>query len=284
MPRWRRSPRSAPASRVKGLGRKFLPPREQMARGTVPGNPIGCRLSTRFSSCALPASTLPSPRSSWQWLVSRRSSDGTRNSAQSLSSKGRWSRASTGARSRLARTSVARRRAWRAVLSASSSTTAVGTAKRRRVRARHFIPPSACWRDCSSTSVPSGPAEIAAEITAARRRGEQYLLERDLFRRRSTGEVANTEFLELAFPPRYHYDVLRALDYFRNAGVLPNARMSDGVHFIESRRQADGRWLLDRAYDEALAFRFSEAVGEPSRWNTLRALRVLRWYERPEPT
>ena len=124
---------------------------------------------------------------------------------------------------------------------------------------------------------------FAADITAARRRGEQYLLQRGLFRRRSSGEVANAEFLELAFPPRYHYDVLRALDYFRNAGVQPDPRIKDAVDYIEGRRQADGRWLLDRAYDEALAFSFTEAPGEPSRWNTLRALRVLRWYQRPGP-
>ena len=135
----------------------------------------------------------------------------------------------------------------------------------------------------------------APEIAAARRRGEEYLLERDLFRRRSTGEVVNPAFLGFAFPPRYHYDVLRALDYFRNADAHPDARLSDAVHFIESRRQAgvpnapavgamgvkaDGRWLLDRAYDEALALSAGESVGEPSRWNTLRALRVLRWYQR----
>jgi hypothetical protein len=118
------------------------------------------------------------------------------------------------------------------------------------------------------------------EIAAARLRAEEYLLERGLFRRRSTGEVANPAFLELAFPPRYHYDVLRALDYFRAADVQPDARIRDAVQFIESRRQADGRWLLDQAYDEALPFAWGETVGEPSRWNTLRALRVLRWWER----
>jgi hypothetical protein len=118
------------------------------------------------------------------------------------------------------------------------------------------------------------------EVAAARRRGEAYLLERGLFRRRSTGEVANEEFLNFAFPPRYHYDVLRALDYLRNAGVQPDARTDDALRIVESRRQADGRWLLDRAYDEALAFQFGESVGEPSRWNTLRALRVVRWYEK----
>jgi hypothetical protein len=117
------------------------------------------------------------------------------------------------------------------------------------------------------------------QIASSRQRGEKYLLERGLFRRLSTGEVANKEFLELAFPPRYHYDVLRALDYFRAAGAEPDPRVDDAVHFIESLRQQDGRWLLDRAYDEALPLPAGESVGQSSRWNTLRAMRVLRWYE-----
>jgi len=120
------------------------------------------------------------------------------------------------------------------------------------------------------------------EIAAARRRGEEYLLKRGLMRRLSTGQVANPEFLELAFPPRYHYDVLRALDYFRKAGDPPDALIADAVQFIKSKRQADGRWLLDRAYQEAITLPVGESVGEPSRWNTLRALRVLRWYEQAQ--
>ena len=124
-------------------------------------------------------------------------------------------------------------------------------------------------------AVGSGP-----EVMAARRRGEEYLLERRMFRRLSTGEVASAEFLELTFPPRYHYDVLRALDYFRAAGGKPDGRMREAVDFIASRRRTDGRWVLDRAYDEALAVGLDEVVGEPSRWNTLRALRVLRWWGR----
>jgi hypothetical protein len=118
----------------------------------------------------------------------------------------------------------------------------------------------------------------SSEITAARKRGEEYLLDRSLFRRRSTGELANPEFLELAFPPRYHYDILRALDYFRGAGVQPDSRMDEAIDLIESKRQPDGRWLLDRSYDETLALPFSEKAGNPSRWNTLRAMRVLRWF------
>lgn len=115
------------------------------------------------------------------------------------------------------------------------------------------------------------------EIVAARRLGEEYLFERSLFRRRSTGEVIKQEFLELAFPPRYHYDVLRALDYFRAAGAAPDVRIDEALGLIEGKRQADGRWLLDRSYDESIALPLGESAGEPSRWNTLRGLRVMRW-------
>lgn len=116
------------------------------------------------------------------------------------------------------------------------------------------------------------------ETSSARGRAEEYLLERSLFRRLSTGQVADGEFLKFAFPPRYHYDVLRALDYFRAAGAAPDVRFRDAIAVIERMRQPDGRWLLDHAYDEALAFKFEESIGAPSRWNTLRAMRVLRWY------
>lgn len=119
--------------------------------------------------------------------------------------------------------------------------------------------------------------DAAPDVEAARRRGEEYLLARGLVRRLSTGEVANPAFLELAFPPRYHYDVLRGLDYFQHAGHPPDPRVRDAIAFIERSRQSDGRWLVDRAYDEALPFSLGEPVGGPSRWNTLRALRVLRW-------
>jgi len=118
---------------------------------------------------------------------------------------------------------------------------------------------------------------------AARHRAEKYLLDRSLFRRKSTGEVANAEFLELAFPPRYHYDILRALDYFRASDARPDPRMSEAIQLIESKRQPNGRWLLEKSYDEALALPLTETIGEPSRWNTLRALRVLGWFKQLQP-
>jgi hypothetical protein len=124
----------------------------------------------------------------------------------------------------------------------------------------------------------------ANEIAVARRSAEEYLLDRSLFRRRSTGEIANPEFLELAFPPRYHYDILRALDYFRAAGRQTDPRMTEAVQLIERKRQPDGRWLLDNSYTESLALPLTESIGQPSRWNTLRALRVLRWFNAANAT
>lgn len=114
-------------------------------------------------------------------------------------------------------------------------------------------------------------------LLSARHRGEEYLLQRALFRRLSTGEVIHPDFLALAYPPRYRYDILRALDYFRSTGDAPDPRIAEAVNILESKQHPDGRWLLDARYDEGLAVSFQEQVGEPSRWNTLRALRVLRW-------
>ena len=105
------------------------------------------------------------------------------------------------------------------------------------------------------------------------------MLKRSLFRRLSTGEVANQEFLQFTFPPRYRYDVLRALDYFRSTGTA-HARMEEAVKMVESKQRADGTWLLDGTCNEALPLPFPEQSGAPSRWNTLRAMRILRWYGR----
>ncbi|MEO8698954.1 MAG: hypothetical protein ABI867_02890 [Kofleriaceae bacterium] len=115
----------------------------------------------------------------------------------------------------------------------------------------------------------------------ARQRGETYLLERGLFRRRSTGDVVDPGFLELAFPPRYAYDVLRGLDYLRAAGVPPDDRITDAIRLVESKRQPDGRWLLEASRDDGIDVEL-ESVGQPSTWITLRALRVLRWATSPE--
>jgi len=114
-------------------------------------------------------------------------------------------------------------------------------------------------------------------VMAARMRGQDYLLDRHLLRRLSTGEVAQPRWLYLAFPTGWHYDPLRALDYLRDAGVTPDERTAEAIAVIASKRDADGRWPLEHAFHDELAVDLGEALGQPSRWLTLRALRVLRW-------
>ena len=116
-------------------------------------------------------------------------------------------------------------------------------------------------------------------VAAARRRGEEYLLTRDLFRRRSTGEVAAERWLEFSWPPRWHYDVLRALDHFRRTGDGPDARVAEAVQLVRDKRRPDGTWLLENTHPGETQFAFEDGDGRPSRWNTLRALRVLAWYD-----
>jgi hypothetical protein len=119
----------------------------------------------------------------------------------------------------------------------------------------------------------------SAESIAARRRGEEYLLERKLFRRKSTGDIVNPVWLQFSFPPRWRYDVLRALDYFRSAGEAPDPRMGEAIDLLRSKRQPDGTWLLENTHPGKVHFALEDGDGRPSRWNTLRALRVLEWYE-----
>lgn len=116
------------------------------------------------------------------------------------------------------------------------------------------------------------------EVRAARLGAEEYLLERHLFRRRTTGEVIDPGYLELAFPYYWHYDVLRALDHFRSSGRRPDPRMAEAVEVVRSKQLPDGRWPLERIHPGQVHFDLEDGVGTASRWNTLRALRVLDWW------
>jgi hypothetical protein len=115
-------------------------------------------------------------------------------------------------------------------------------------------------------------------VTDARSRAHEYLLARRLLRRLSTGDIIAPAWTQFAFPPLWHYDVLRALDYLRAAGVQPDARVEEAVAIVRQRRQGDGRWLLDVRHRDTLHEELSGPVGEPNRWITLRALRVLDWH------
>ncbi|HEV2218442.1 MAG TPA: hypothetical protein VGV88_12830 [Candidatus Dormibacteraeota bacterium] len=118
------------------------------------------------------------------------------------------------------------------------------------------------------------------DVTTARERGHEYLLKRRLFRRLSTGEVVHPAFTQFSFPTYWHYDVLRGLDYLRAAGVSPDERMAEAIQLAQSKRDADGRWPLENLHPGRMHFAMDQGgEGKPSRWNTLRAMRVLRWYD-----
>ena len=118
----------------------------------------------------------------------------------------------------------------------------------------------------------------SAAVTKARKRGEKYLLERRMFRSLRTGEIINKQWLRFGYPTFWHYDVLRGLDYMRNAGIQPDGRMSEAIEIVTKRRHQNGRWPLNLLHPEHIPLEMETAVGSRSRWNTLRALRVLRWY------
>jgi hypothetical protein len=119
---------------------------------------------------------------------------------------------------------------------------------------------------------------------AARRSGEDYLLTRHLFRRASTGQPVADRYMSFLHPNRWRYDVLRALDYFRAAsqlsGTRPDLRLEEAIDYVASKRLEDGRWVLDYRLPGRCWLDMDEEVGKPSRWITLRAMRVLKWWQR----
>jgi hypothetical protein len=125
------------------------------------------------------------------------------------------------------------------------------------------------------------------DVIAARLRGQAYLLERRMFRRstgepiaydRKVGPTGHPAWTRLAFPAWWHYDVLRGLDHLRRAGAPPDERVADAIDSIAGKRDADGRWPLDVRYPGTMPIEIDDGEGRPSRWITLRAARVLRWY------
>jgi hypothetical protein len=114
-------------------------------------------------------------------------------------------------------------------------------------------------------------------VRDARERGQEYLLQRGMLRRLSTGEIVDEAFTRFAFPTGYHYDVLRGTEFLRRAGAVPDSRIAEAVELIRQKQDPDGRWPLEMADADLLDLDMGEADGEPSRWNTLRAMRVLRW-------
>jgi hypothetical protein len=117
-----------------------------------------------------------------------------------------------------------------------------------------------------------------AEVAAAQARALELMLQHHLFKSDHTGEVIDPKFTRLAFPYRWHYDVLRGLEYFARAGAARDPRLQDAIDLLQAKQRPDGRWPLQQKYSGKVFFQM-EPIGGPSRWNTLRALRVLRWWQ-----
>jgi hypothetical protein len=120
--------------------------------------------------------------------------------------------------------------------------------------------------------------ERSAEARSAQVRGREFFLIHRLYHSHHTGKVAQSAFTRFSFPPRWHFDVLRGLDYFREAGAERDPLLADAIALVESKRHSDDRWLLENPYPGKTFFPL-EQRGRPSRWNTLRALRVLQWWK-----
>lgn len=118
--------------------------------------------------------------------------------------------------------------------------------------------------------------------TDARLKAHEYLLERRMFRRLTTGEIVDRTWTRFSFPTVWHYDILRGLDYLRNAGVEPDERVADAIGIVEARRHQNGRWPMNHLHVDRLGFPIEPETGRASRWNTMRAMRVLKWYDRSD--
>ncbi len=118
-------------------------------------------------------------------------------------------------------------------------------------------------------------------VYAAQRRGREFLLVHRLFRSHRTGEIIKPAFIRFSFPPRWHYDILRALDYFQAVNAPYDQRLAEAIDIVHRSQRADGRWPLQNRYPGKTYFEL-ERLGAASRWNTLRALRVLKWWEQVE--
>jgi hypothetical protein len=115
-------------------------------------------------------------------------------------------------------------------------------------------------------------------VRVAQKRGREFLLVHRLFRSHRTGELIKPIFLRFSFPPRWHYDILRALDYFQAVKAPRDRRLAEAIAIVRNKQGADGCWRLENSYRGKTYFEL-ERLGAPSRWNTLRALRVLKWWQ-----
>ena len=120
--------------------------------------------------------------------------------------------------------------------------------------------------------------ELTCKVRQRQEQGIEFLLQHHLYKSSTTWQPVDVRMTRPAFPPRWHFDILRALDYFQDRNIPRDARMNDEVDLLLGKRTANGRWKLELKYPAKVFFEL-EQVGKESRWNTLRALRVLKWWQ-----
>lgn len=122
-----------------------------------------------------------------------------------------------------------------------------------------------------------GPGHRVEAIVTARDAALEFMLQHGMFRSDKTGEIIKDKFLKLSYPPRWHYDVLRGLDFFRRIEAPRDTRLAESIEVLAAKCDGSGRWRLENRYEGQVFFQL-ESLGKPSRWNTLRVLRVLNWW------
>jgi hypothetical protein len=126
------------------------------------------------------------------------------------------------------------------------------------------------FRLAASAGIVSEPVFEKAEARAL-----EFMLQHRMFKSDKTGEVVNDHFTEFSYPPRWHYDVLRGLDYIRSTQSRKEPRLADALELVRQRQNPDGTWPAQNKHPGKVFFEM-ESPPRRSRWNTLRALRVLK--------
>ena len=124
----------------------------------------------------------------------------------------------------------------------------------------------------------SGYTYRREDLQNAEKESIEFLLQHNLYKSHKTGEIINKKIVMLSYPSRWKYDILRALDYLQNAGVRYDPRMQDALDLLKKKRLKDGRWPVQAKHPGQTHFDM-EKTGDASRWNTLRALRVLKYFD-----
>jgi hypothetical protein len=118
------------------------------------------------------------------------------------------------------------------------------------------------------------------QITTARERAHEFLLQHRLYQSHRTGETIDARMTRFPFPPRWYYDILRALDYFQAANTKHDQRFEDAIEILQKKQKQELTWPQYRGMSGRVYFDL-EPAGKPGRMNTLRALRVLTWWKNP---